>query len=159
MCSRTEFAYSRNAVGHPDAKVSGIKKNAPMMRDAPLSEEPASPHETRVRTVHVGYARVLLDHLREQGVNVLKLYSQDELARLQGHDELSRCSLEDWHQAVATAQTHLAGKHPLGADDLALTLAESIKPWHTGIVGYDDDGLVGAARRRQHPGALSASAQ
>ena len=81
-------------------------------------------------TVHLGYLQLLLDLLRQQGIDPARLYAHDFLAQLQNVDPNTRRPLEEWDHMAAVAEPHLGGA------DLALLMAEFVKPWDTGPIGF-----------------------
>jgi AraC-like DNA-binding protein len=81
-------------------------------------------------TVHIAYARALLDHLRAAGTDPARLYPAKLLRELES---------EGAGQRVAAAQFHAMYDHAAAATrdaGLVLRVAAAIKPRHFGIFGY-----------------------
>lgn len=81
-------------------------------------------------TVHLGYLQLLLDLLRQQGIDPAALYPAPFLDQLQSLDPNTRRPLEEWDQMMAAAEAHSGGV------DLALLMGEFVKPWDTGAIGF-----------------------
>jgi AraC-like DNA-binding protein len=81
-------------------------------------------------TLHLGYLQLLLDLLRQQGLDPAQIYPGEVLTRLQGLDPNTRRPVEEWDQMMALAEPHLEGR------DLPLLMGEFIKPWDTGAIGF-----------------------
>jgi AraC-like DNA-binding protein len=82
------------------------------------------------RSLHPGYARVLMSLVQERDPSALKAFAPVDLVYLNPPDAVARCSLAQWHQMLDTAE------HALGAPDLVPDLAVRIQPWHVGLVGF-----------------------
>lgn len=81
-------------------------------------------------TVHLGYLHLLLDLLRQQGIDPAALYPATLLSQLQNVDPNTRRPLEEWDHMMAVAEPHAGGR------DLALLMGEFVKPWDTGAIGF-----------------------
>lgn len=81
-------------------------------------------------TVHLGYLQLLLDLLRQQGIDPAALYPAPFLTQLQSVDPNTRRPLEEWDHMVAVAEAHAGGV------DLPLLMGEFVKPWDTGPIGF-----------------------
>ncbi len=81
-------------------------------------------------TVSLGYFQLLLDHLRQRGVDPAQLYTAYFLSQVERLDPNTRRPVEEWDRMMAVAERH-CGDH-----DLAFELAEFIKPWDTGPIGF-----------------------
>jgi AraC-like DNA-binding protein len=86
--------------------------------------------EAPLRHVNIGYVRVLFDHLRQVGMQPEEIAARGYVEQIEQLDSFARCPLRDWEALMARAET------VLDDPELALRLAEAIKPWHTGLVGY-----------------------
>lgn len=82
------------------------------------------------RTLNAGYIRVLLAYLRQAGLDPSRFCSAARLLELEQPDPLARYPLAEWEQMMADAEAEL------GNADLPLALAEYVKPWHTGLIGF-----------------------
>lgn len=83
-----------------------------------------------LRTVHLGYIQILLDCLRQDGVDIEAIYGAEALATFAQLDPNTRRPIEEWEKMMAQAQPHTGGL------DAALKLAEFVKPWDTGPIGF-----------------------
>jgi AraC-like DNA-binding protein len=83
-----------------------------------------------VRTLHPGYARVLMSFVQERDPSALRAFAPEDLVYLDPSDAVPRCSLAQWHQMLDTAE------RMLGVTDLVPDLAVRIQPWHVGLVGF-----------------------
>lgn len=101
--------------------------------------DPAFAHDRRLdvpvldrqpRTLIVGYARVLHSYLQSHGINPRAVLSAADMAQIEGADSFARFSLERWDAAMARAE------ELLGDPELPLRLAEQIKPWSLGLLGF-----------------------
>ncbi|MEY4561655.1 MAG: hypothetical protein RLZZ618_932 [Pseudomonadota bacterium] len=81
-------------------------------------------------TLIVGYARILQNHLRIHRVNLRDVLSAEDLLLMEQADPFARFPLERWEAAMARAE------HLLNDPYLALRLAEQIKPWSLGLLGF-----------------------
>lgn len=90
----------------------------------PLPAEQAS-----LCTVHLGYLLMLVDCLRQEGVDVASAFGADYLAGLSALDPNTRRPLEEWEALADKAQAHCPR-------DVALLMAEFVKPWDTGPIGF-----------------------
>ncbi len=82
------------------------------------------------RTLHPGYARVLMALVQEREPSALKAFAPEDLVYLDPSDAVARCSLAHWHRMLDTAE------RVLGKADLVPDLAVRIQPWHVGLVGF-----------------------
>jgi AraC-like DNA-binding protein len=82
------------------------------------------------RSLHPGYARVLMSLVQERDPSALKAFGPEELVYLDPSDAVARCTLAQWHQMMDTAE------RVLGVPDLVPDLAVRIQPWHVGLVGF-----------------------
>lgn len=80
-------------------------------------------------TVHLGYLLMLIDCLRQDGVDVDALFGSDYLQALGALDPNTRRPIEEWEALVDRAQPH-------SERDVALRMAEFVKPWDTGPIGF-----------------------
>lgn len=80
--------------------------------------------------VHIGYVRVLLDVLEQHGIDPARIWTPQRLAEIRAATANARVPLQEWHGLMNAAEGLL------GDPWLVLRLAESVKPWHTGLVGF-----------------------
>lgn len=80
--------------------------------------------------VSLGYVRVLLDYLQHSGWSPEQICAPQRLSEIRASDSSARCTLDEWHALMGAAEVLT------GDAQLALTLAEHFKPWHTGLVGF-----------------------
>ncbi|HEX5355301.1 MAG TPA: AraC family transcriptional regulator ligand-binding domain-containing protein [Aquabacterium sp.] len=90
----------------------------------PLPAEQAS-----LCTVHLGYLLMLIDSLRQDGVDVEAAFGADYLRELSALDPNTRRPIEEWEALADKAQAHCHR-------DVALLMAEFVKPWDTGPIGF-----------------------
>ncbi|MES2091617.1 MAG: AraC family transcriptional regulator ligand-binding domain-containing protein [Pseudomonadota bacterium] len=81
-------------------------------------------------TVHLGYLQLLLDYLRQNGHDPAAIFDADLLTELTQVDPNTRRPIEEWDHMMALAERHANGV------DVALKLAEFVKPWDTGPIGF-----------------------
>lgn len=86
--------------------------------------------ESQVRHVNIGYTKALFDYMRDIGADPCSVASPHYVERVEQLDSFARCSLHEWDSLMARAE--LALNDP----DLALRVSQTIKPWHTGLVGF-----------------------
>ena len=102
------------------------------------------------RTLNAAYARLLVSHVLQVRPELMSVFNAAQLAFLDQHDPLARCTLDEWHQLLDLAEHHL------GARDLVPALAEQFKPWHAGLLGFtlmtsnSVNQLAGLLRRFHH---------
>ena len=87
-------------------------------------------HPSGLCTVHLGYLQLLLDLLRQQGIDPAQLYPAAFISQLQSVDPNTRRPLDEWDHMMAVAEPHAQGL------DLALLMGEFVKPWDTGPIGF-----------------------
>src|SRR3989338_3688200 len=80
-------------------------------------------------TVHLGYLLMLIDCLKQDGIDVDGLFGSDYLQTLNALDPNTRRPIEEWEALVEQAQ-------PRSERDVALRMAEFVKPWDTGPIGF-----------------------
>lgn len=80
-------------------------------------------------TVHLGYLMMLIDCLKQDGTDVDALFGSDYLQTLGALDPNTRRPIEEWEALVERAQPH-------SERDVALRMAEFVKPWDTGPIGF-----------------------
>ncbi|MBI2733491.1 MAG: AraC family transcriptional regulator ligand-binding domain-containing protein [Aquabacterium sp.] len=80
-------------------------------------------------TVHLGYLLMLVDCMRQDGTDVDTVFGHDYLATLAALDPNTRRPIEEWESLVEQAQRH-------SERDVALRMAEFVKPWDTGPIGF-----------------------
>lgn len=80
-------------------------------------------------TVHLGYLLMLVDCLRQEGMNVEAIFGTDYLQSLNALDPNTRRPIEEWEALADKAQAHCER-------DVALLMAEFVKPWDTGPIGF-----------------------
>lgn len=80
-------------------------------------------------TVHLGYLLMLIDCLKQDGIDVDALFGSDYLQTLGALDPNTRRPIEEWEALVERAQPH-------SERDVALRMAEFVKPWDTGPIGF-----------------------
>lgn len=80
-------------------------------------------------TVHLGYLLMLIDCLRQDGLDVDAIFGPQYLSTLNALDPNTRRPIEEWEAMVAKAQPH-------AERDVALRMAEFVKPWDTGPIGF-----------------------
>lgn len=85
-------------------------------------------------TVRAGYHHLLLQCLAHHGLDPARIYSPELLAELAALSPASLRPVEEWDGMVALAEQH-AQEHA-GGMDIVLKLAEFIKPWDTGSLGF-----------------------
>jgi AraC-like DNA-binding protein len=90
----------------------------------------AMAYEPNAQTLIVGYARTLRDHLQSNGVDPRAVFAVDDLAEIEKDDSFARFPVERWDAAMSGAESLL------GEPDLPLRLAEQIKPWGMGLLGF-----------------------
>lgn len=90
----------------------------------PLPVEQAS-----LCTVHLGYLLMLVDCLRQHGVDVDAIFGTAYLQSLNALDPNTRRQIEEWEALADKAQPHCER-------DVALLMAEFVKPWDTGPIGF-----------------------
>lgn len=90
----------------------------------PLPAEQAS-----LCTVHLGYLLMLVDCLRQNGVDVDAAFGSSYLQELSTLDPNTRRPIEEWEALADKAQCHCER-------DVALLMAEFVKPWDTGPIGF-----------------------
>jgi AraC-like DNA-binding protein len=78
----------------------------------------------------MGYARLLLLCLEQQGVDVLALYGRDRMSAARGPAPSPKISAQAWDDMVAIADRCLPGL------DVALAMAEFIQPMDIGPIGF-----------------------
>jgi len=88
-----------------------------------------APTQASLCTVHLGYLLMLIDCLRQDGIDVSGLFGSSYLRELSALDPNTRRPIEEWDALVEQAQTH-------SERDVALTMAEFVKPWDTGPIGF-----------------------
>jgi AraC-like DNA-binding protein len=87
------------------------------------------PHDYQGLSLHAGYGRLLVAHLRAQHLAPERLYPAGTLARIE--DEAStRVPLAEWLDWMETAE------QATGEPDLCLRLTEASRPWHAGVLGF-----------------------
>lgn len=79
--------------------------------------------------MHLGYLLMLVDCLRQDGIDVDTIFGKDHLQALGALDPNTRRPIEEWDAMVEQAQPH-SGR------DVALRMAEFVKPWDTGPIGF-----------------------
>jgi len=89
---------------------------------------------TRSCSLHPGYLQVLPACLHGLGVDPERVYTPETLATLASLTEEMRQPLEAWEGMLRQAQRVMALDQP--DVDLALDLAEFVKPWDTGPLGF-----------------------
>ncbi len=82
------------------------------------------------RSLHPGYARVLMSYVQERDPSALKAFDSEDLIYLDANEALPRCALPQWHHMMDTAEK------VLGVSDLVPDLAVRIQPWHVGLLGF-----------------------
>ena len=92
--------------------------------------EPMDIESNSLCTVHLGYLQLLLDYLKQNKVDPTLLFDAALLTELTQIDPNARRPIEEWDHMVALAEPHVGG------DDVALKLAEFVKPWDTGPIGF-----------------------
>lgn len=90
----------------------------------PLPAEQAS-----LCTVHLGYLLMLVDCLRQNGMDVDAICGSSYLQELNALDPNTRRPIEEWEALADKAQPHCER-------DVALLMAEFVKPWDTGPIGF-----------------------
>lgn len=80
-------------------------------------------------TVHLGYLLMLVDCLRQDGLDVDAIFGSAYLQELATLDPNTRRPIEEWEALVDKAQPH-------AERDVALRMAEFVKPWDTGPIGF-----------------------
>ncbi|MGC4062534.1 MAG: AraC family transcriptional regulator ligand-binding domain-containing protein [Aquabacterium sp.] len=80
--------------------------------------------------LHIGYARLLLAHLEQVGVDVQSLYGAGRIEGIQKRDAPSRLPIDDWDAMMAEADACL------GRSDMALAMSAFIKPMDIGAIGF-----------------------
>lgn len=80
-------------------------------------------------TVHLGYLLMLVDCLRQDGLDVDAIFGSAYLQELAALDPNTRRPIEEWEALVDKAQPH-------AERDVALRMAEFVKPWDTGPIGF-----------------------
>lgn len=93
-----------------------------------------APDRNSLCTVRVGYHHLLLQCLVHNGLDPVRIYSPELLADLAKLDPQAYRPVEEWDAMVAQAEQH-AQEHADGMD-IVLKLAEFIKPWDTGAIGF-----------------------
>jgi AraC-like DNA-binding protein len=81
-------------------------------------------------TVRLGYMQHLLQCLEHMGLDPARIYDPMLLAELSSLPPQARRPVEDWDSMIALAEQHTGGI------DIALKMAELIKPWDTGLIGF-----------------------
>lgn len=89
---------------------------------------------TRSCSLHPGYLQVLPACLHGLGVDPERVYTPETLATLASLTEEMRQPLEAWEGMLRQAERVMALDQP--DVDLALDLAEFVKPWDTGPLGF-----------------------
>jgi len=88
-------------------------------------------HSTEAgRSLHPGYARVLMTLVQERDPSALKLFEPQDLVYLDPGEAVARCPLARWHRMMDIAE------QALGVSDLVPDLALRIQPWHVGLMGF-----------------------
>ncbi|MEY4763464.1 MAG: hypothetical protein RI907_137 [Pseudomonadota bacterium] len=82
------------------------------------------------RSLHPGYARVLMSFVQERDPSALKAFEPEDLVYMDPSEAVARCSLAQWHRMLDTAE------QVLGVGDLVPDLAVRIQPWHVGLMGF-----------------------
>lgn len=82
------------------------------------------------RTLNASYARILVGYLQQTRPELLQALDARQQGYLDQQDPLARCSLQEWHALMDTAE------HLLGVRDLVPELAPQFKPWHAGLLGF-----------------------
>lgn len=80
--------------------------------------------------VSIGYVRVLFDYMSQRGFPPEQICAPSRMNEFRAANANARCPLNEWHDLMGAAEVLMGDAH------LALTLAEHIKPWHTGLVGF-----------------------
>ena len=82
------------------------------------------------RTLHPGYARVLMALVQERDPSALRAFAPEDLVYMDPGEAVPRCPLTQWHHMMDVAE------QVLGVSDLVPDLALRIKPWHVGLMGF-----------------------
>lgn len=93
-----------------------------------------SPTTTASCSLHPGYLQVLPACLQQLGITPDHVFTPATLAALATLTEDMRQPVEAWEALLRHAEVALADTHP--DLDLALDLAEFVKPWDTGPLGF-----------------------
>lgn len=118
---------------HRLLRASGAVVDGDSQPGPPVPPKPFAPDidSTQPLTLNIGYLRTLLHYLeQEHGIAPADLYGADMPGPPQQVDNQERTSLEDWHAAMAVAESHL------DEPELALHLGRFVKPWHTSLMGF-----------------------
>lgn len=81
-------------------------------------------------TVRAGYLLLLLQTLEHNGLDPRAIYAPELLVELGRLDPHAHRPVEEWDRMVVAAERHAGGL------DIALKMAEFVKPWDTGPVGF-----------------------
>jgi AraC-like DNA-binding protein len=98
--------------------------------EEPVEEPGKEPGVDADRSLHPGYARVLMSLVQARDASALKAFSLEDLVYLDPSDAVARCPLAQWHHMMDTAE------RVLGSSDLVPDLAVRVQPWHVGLVGF-----------------------
>lgn len=90
---------------------------------------PLPAEEASLCTVHLGYLLMLVDCLRQHGLDVDTIFGAAYLQELNALDPNTRRQIEEWEALIDKAQPHCER-------DVALLMAEFVKPWDTGPIGF-----------------------
>lgn len=82
------------------------------------------------RTLNATYARMVVGHLHQTQPALLHALDDRQRAWLEPIDPMGRCTLQEWHALMDTAE------RLLDVPDLVPALAEQFKPWHAGLLGF-----------------------
>jgi AraC-like DNA-binding protein len=85
-------------------------------------------------TVHPGYVQLLLACIQQQGLDPTSLFGIDVVNQITDLTDEQRQPVELWENLLHQAEVQVSGVRP--DTDLALDMAEFIKPWDTGPVGF-----------------------
>src|SRR6218665_2813594 len=82
------------------------------------------------RTLNAAYARAVVEHIQREQPGLIDELDERQRSFLDLKNPLDRCTLEEWHTLLKTAE------QLLNTSDLVPQLADNFKPWHAGLLGW-----------------------
>lgn len=92
--------------------------------------KPQIPNDYDGYTVSIGYVRALLEYAEQCGHAAEEICAPQQLPEIREAPSSARFPVSEWHALMTTAESLL--EDPC----LALTMAEHLKPWNIGLVGF-----------------------